>query len=193
MSVKQTTLDMHVKIVIHSRDVLSESCNRLTRLMYVTKCLKFSLSESFSMFRKFWLKCDNKIISALLRGTSGYRMCSMLFFPFFFAPTRFWNESPRWRYVSMTQVTFFSVVYTTLSLWRCIMAWRATLTCWPTWQATTGRKYQRKSDGPVNKNCFHTMDLAKSFFNVRDHDGYVGRDEHSVSIFESLWRSVAVR
>lgn len=25
------------------------------------------------------------------------------------------------------------------------------------------------------------MDLAKSFFNVRDHDGYVGKEEHNVS------------
>jgi hypothetical protein len=26
------------------------------------------------------------------------------------------------------------------------------------------------------------MDLAKSFFNVRDHDGYVGKEEHNVSV-----------
>lgn len=25
------------------------------------------------------------------------------------------------------------------------------------------------------------MDLAKSFFNVRDHEGYVGKEEHNVS------------
>lgn len=26
------------------------------------------------------------------------------------------------------------------------------------------------------------MDIAKSFFNVRDHEGYVGKEEHNVNI-----------
>lgn len=26
------------------------------------------------------------------------------------------------------------------------------------------------------------MDMAKSLFGTRDHDGYVGREEHSVSV-----------
>lgn len=27
------------------------------------------------------------------------------------------------------------------------------------------------------------MDIAKSLFNVRDHEGYVGKEDHNVSIF----------
>lgn len=30
------------------------------------------------------------------------------------------------------------------------------------------------------------MDIAKSFFNVRDHEGYFGKEDHSVRMFIRL-------
>lgn len=33
------------------------------------------------------------------------------------------------------------------------------------------------------------MDIAKSFFSSRDHEGYVGKDEHTVSYHKIYIRS----